>query len=42
MLKFFAVHTNCPEKLEILKMLRKLQYETFFKQGNILRACEIL
>lgn len=42
MLKFFAAHTNCPEKLEILKMLRKLQYETFFKQGNSLRACEIL
>ena len=42
MIAFYKDHLSCPEKKEIEQMLRKIQYETLFRQGNALKACQII
>jgi len=44
MLTFFNKLKSCPEdeKLRIVQMLHRIQYETLFRQGNPFKACQIL
>ena len=42
MIAFFKAHEHCAEKNEIENVLHKIQYETLFRQGNALKACQII